>query len=139
MAFTMQKQKKLINAIYHIHNFTSPIEKSFAGQFSTVLLPPIYANVLGIQHYSINSLLYLKTVKEKYVLMYKEFIAQLHIYTTAIRTLVKGYQHISLITPLKLKEILNVVRTKVRKTNLNYDLVINRLYLYYDMKLVTLV
>ena len=62
---------------------------------------------------------------------------QLHIYATAIRILAKGYLPISLITPLKLKEILNKVRTTVRKTNPDYDLVIKRLHLYYDMKLVT--
>ena len=43
----------------------------------------------------------------------------------------------SLVTPLKLKEIQNVVRITVRKTNPDYDLVIKRLYQYYDMKLVT--
>ena len=56
---------------------------------------------------------------------------------TAIRILAKGYLPISLITPLKLKEILNEVRNTVRKTNPYYDLVIKRLHLYYDMKLVT--
>ena len=70
--------------------------------------------------------------------MYKEFITQLHIYLTVIRILAKGYLPISLITPLKLKKILKSVRTTVRKTNPDYDLVLKRLYLYYDMKLVTL-
>ena len=69
--------------------------------------------------------------------MYKEFIMQLHIYASAIKILAKGYLPISLITSLKLKEILNVVRNTVRKTNPDYDLVIKRLYLYYDMELVT--
>ena len=91
----------------------------------------------GIQHYSINPLLYLRIVKEKYVLMYKEIITQLHIYANAIRILAKGYIPISLITPLKLKEILKAVRNTVRKTNPDYDLVIKRLHLYYDKKLVT--
>ena len=107
------------------------------GQQGTSLLQFIYANAQGIQHYSINSLLYLRIVKEKYVLMYKEFIMQLHIYPNAIRILAKGYLPISLITPLKLKEILNPVRNTIRKTNPDQDLVIKRLYLYHDMKLVT--
>ena len=76
-------------------------------------------------------------MKNKYVLLYKELIIQLHIYATAIRILAKGYLPISLITPLKLKEILKEVRTAVRKTNPDYGLVIKRLHLYYDMKLVT--
>ena len=44
----------------------------------------------------------------------------------ASRILAKGYLPISLITPLKLKEILNVVRTTFRKTNPDYDIVIKR-------------
>ena len=49
----------------------------------------------------------------------------------------KGTLPISLITPLKLKDILNAVRNTVRKRNQDYDLVIKRLYQYHDMKLVT--
>ena len=56
--------------------------------------------------------------------MSKEFIMQLCIYVTAVRILAKGYLPISLITPLKLKEILYAVRTTVRKTNPDYDIVI---------------
>ena len=87
--------------------------------------------------YTIDSLLFLLTVRDKYVQMNKELITQLCIHTKAIRILAKGYLPISLLTPLKLKEILNAVRTTVRKTNSNFDLVIKRLYLYYDMNLVT--
>ena len=86
---------------------------------------------------SINSLLYLRTVQDKYVSLYKELITQQCIYATAIRVLAKGYLPISLIIPLKLKKILNEVEIAERKTNLDYDLVIKRLHLCYDMKLVT--
>ena len=92
---------------------------------------------MGMQHYSMNSLLYLTTIKDKYVLLCKEFMKQLHIYTAAIRVLAKGYLPISLITSLKLKEILNDVRSAICKTNPDYDLVTKQLHLYYDMKLVT--
>ena len=44
---------------------------------------------------------------------------------------------ISLITPSKLETILEQVKLAITKTNIDYELVINRLYLYYDMKLVT--
>ena len=40
-------------------------------------------------------------------------------------------------TPSKLKEILNEVRMALWMNNPDYDLVIDRLYLYYDMQLVT--
>ena len=44
---------------------------------------------------------------------------------------------ISLVTPSKLRGILNEVKTAIWKTNPDYDLVIDRLHLYYDMQLVT--
>ena len=69
--------------------------------------------------------------------MYKEFITQLCIHTKAIRILAKVYSLNLIITPIKLKEILEAVKTTVQETNPDYDLVIKRLYLYYDMKLVT--
>ena len=54
-----------------------------------------------------------------------------------VRILAKGYLPISLITPLKLQEILNSVKNTLTKTNQDYDIIIKRLHLYYDMKLVT--
>ena len=82
-------------------------------------------------------MLNLRTIKNKYIEMYNEFISQLHIYTKAVRILAKGYLLILLITPLKLQEILNSVKETLTKTNPDYDEVIKRLYLYHDMKLVT--
>ena len=82
-------------------------------------------------------MLYLKTIKDKYVEIYNEFISQLHIYAKAVRILAKGYLPISLITPLKLQEILNSIKETLTKTYPDYDIVIKRLHIYYDMKLVT--
>ena len=49
----------------------------------------------------------------------------------------KGYLPNTLITPVKLKEILNEVRKALQLTNPDYDLVIDRLHLYYDIQLVS--
>ena len=59
------------------------------------------------------------------------------IYTSAIRILAKGYLPHTLVTPLKLQEILKNVKTTLQMTNPEYDLVIDRLHPYYDMQLVT--
>ena len=91
-----------------------------------------------VQHYVMNALLYLHTVKEKYIIaVYNEFITQLCIYAKAVRILAKGYLPISLITPYKLQEIINLVKITLIKSNPDYDIVIKRLHLYYNMKLVT--
>ena len=39
--------------------------------------------------------------------------------------------------PIKLKEIIDAMKTTIQKTNPDYGLVTKRLHLYYDMKLVT--
>ena len=64
----------------------------------------------GIQHYAVNSMLYLCMIKDKYITIYNEFILQLHIYAKTVRILVKGYLPISLVMPLKLKKILDLVK-----------------------------
>ena len=81
--------------------------------------------------------MFLRTFREKYVKMYEEFIVQLCIHAKAIRILAKGYLPISLITPLRLQNILDEVKTAVQKTTPDYDILIKRLYLYYGVKLVT--
>ena len=107
----------LINRVHQIHNTTFSYERLFAGQQSSLTLRSLYANALGLQQYSINSLLYLRTVQDKYIALYKKLITQMCIYTTSIRILAKGYLPIALITPSKLREILSDVKAAIRKTN----------------------
>ena len=64
----------------------------------------------GIQHYAINLMLYLRTMKDSYIEIYNNFISQLHIYSKAVRILAKCYLPISLITPLKLQEIVDSIK-----------------------------
>ena len=116
-------------------NITTPNEELFAGQLNAAYTWYINTDsTTGIQHYAINSLLYLRTIKEKHIQMYKEFIMHLHMYAKAIRIPATGYLPISLVIPLKFKDILNVVKTMIRKTNQDYVIVIKRLHLYYDIK-----
>ena len=68
--------------------------------------------------------------------MYEQLIDELKLYSRAIRVLSKCYLPISLLPPSKLEKILNEVRIAITRSNKDYDLVLTRLYLYYDMKLV---
>ena len=87
--YNAEMLEKLINTVHHIHNTTSLHERLFAGQQSSLTLRSLYANRLGLQHYSINSLHYLRTIQDKYIALFKELITQLHIYITLIRILTK--------------------------------------------------
>ena len=135
--YNAETLEKLITTVHNIHNTTSSHERLFAGQHSPSTFRTLYVHSLDIHHYSINSHLYLRTIQDKYTALNQELITQLHMYTSAIRNLAKGYLLNTLITPVKLKEISNEVRKTLQVTNPNYDLVIDRLHLYYNMQLVT--
>ena len=127
--------KDLIDTVHRMQNFTTWNEKTFAGKLHDWM--EIYSRDEGIHNYAINSILFLTTIREKYVRMYKRFIEELKLYSRAIRVLSKGYLPIALLPPSNLEKILNKVRIAIAKLNKAYDLVLTRLYLYYDMKLVT--
>ena len=59
---------QLINIVHYIHNTMSTNEKLFAGQKGSLTIQSLYANAQGIEYYSIISLLFLRTVKDKYIL-----------------------------------------------------------------------
>ena len=124
----------IIDTVHRMQNFTTWNEKTFAGKLHHWM--EIYAQDEGMQNYAINSVLFLTTVREKYVKMYERFIEEIKLYSKAIRVLSKGYLPISLLPPSKLEKILREVRIAIAKSNKDYDLVLMRLYLYYDMKLV---
>ena len=136
--YNAETLEKLVKTVHALHSRQSLYESLFAGQ-----TPAAYKAIsqmhgaCGIQHFVVNSMLYLCTIKDKYIEIYTKFILQLCIYAKAVRILAKGYLPISLVTPLKLKKILDLVKETLIKTNPDYDIVIKRLHLYYDMKLVT--
>ena len=86
--------EELINTVYKIHNTTSSHERLFAGQHSFLTLKSLYAYSLGVHHSSINSLLYLRTIQEKYIVLHRELISQLCIYTSMIRIFQKDIYQI---------------------------------------------
>ena len=105
----------LIDTVHKLHNRTTRNEKLFAGEIDNWY--KYYSSYTGIQHYAINSLLFLTTVREKYVKMYARFLNQLRQYSQAIRVLSKGYLPITLLSPSKLYAFLQKVRETVQKEN----------------------
>ena len=126
----------LIKTVHQMQNITTWKEKIFVSEMNEWLKNKL-AHIHNEYDYSIDIMLFLTTIKEKYVRMYEKFIAELRSYSKAITILSKGYLPKTLITPSKLEAILKQVQIAIAKTNQDYELVLNRLYLYYDMKLVT--
>ena len=135
--YNAETLEKLINTVHGIHNVTSSQEKLFAGEHNPSLFRMLYVDALGIQQYTINSLLFLRIIQNKYISLYRELITQLYIYVSSIRILAKGYIPNTLLTPKKLQGILSEVKRSLHITNPDYNLVLDRIYLYYYMQLVT--
>ena len=132
--YNTETLEKLITTVHNIHNTH---ERLFSRQQSSPSLISLYAHSQGLHHYSINSLLYLRTIQDKYVTLHRELITKLWIYASVVRFLATCYLPNTLVTPSKLQEILNNIKTALWTTNPNYNLVIDRLHLYYNMQLVT--
>ena len=133
--YSSEMIEKLINMIQHMHNKMTWNEKLSADKLNNWY--QWYLSEEGSVHYAINSILYITTLREKYIEMYKKFINQFKMYANVIRILSKGYLPFSLLPPMKIKEILNEVKKSIQITNPDYDIFIKRLHLNYDMKLVT--
>ena len=125
----------LIKTVHQMQNVTTWKEKIFVSEMNEWLKKKL-AHIHNEFDCSIDTVLFLTTIKEKYVRMYEKFIPELRSYSKVIRMLSKGYLPITLITPSKLEAILKQVQIAIAKPNQDYELVLNRLHLYYDMKLV---
>ena len=89
----------LVKTVHTLHSRQTLYENLFPDRTSAAYESYSQMHGLcGIQHYAVNLMLYVRTIKYKYKEIYNEFISQLHIYAKAVRILAKGYLPISLIT-----------------------------------------
>ena len=95
-----------VKTVHQMQNATTWKEKIFVSKMNEWLKHKL-ADIHNEFDYSIDAVLFLTTVKEKYVRIYEKFITELRSYSKAIRILSKGYLPITLITPSKLEAILN--------------------------------
>ena len=84
--YNAETSEKLVKMVQVIHSRQPLIEDLFTGKSAAAY--ESYSQMHGqhgIQHYMINSMLYLHMIKDKYIEIYNEFISQLHIYAKAVR------------------------------------------------------
>ena len=92
----------LVRTVKNMQNVTKWKEKTFAGKLTQ--LNQYYLNEEGAHTFVIKSILFLNTMREKYVKMYKRFIEELKTYSKAIQILSKGYLPMYLLPPLRLEK-----------------------------------
>ena len=95
---------ELVNRVHQMQNVTTRKERVFVSEMNEWLKHKL-EDVCSEFDYSMDAVLFLTMVKEKYVRMYEKFIKELKSYSKATRILSKGYLPITLIMPSKLEAI----------------------------------
>ena len=90
---------ELVKMVHQMQNATTWKEKIFVSKMNEWLKHKL-ADIHNEFDYSIDAILFLTTVKEKYLRMYEKFINELKSYSKAIRILSKGYVPVTLIMHL---------------------------------------
>ena len=70
--------ENLVKTVHALHSRQTLYKGLYAGQTSAAY--EAYSQMHGthrIQHYAVNSMLYLQTIKDEYIEIYNEFISQL--------------------------------------------------------------
>ena len=76
--YNAETLSELVKTVHVLHSWQMLVEQLFAGQ--QVAAYQIYSKMQDtcrVHHYITNSLLYLQTIKEKYITVYNKFITQL--------------------------------------------------------------
>ena len=103
--YNVHTLEKLIHMVNKMNTKSVWFEKLYAGHVNKWF--EMNSSSQGANYYAIHSLLYLRTIQEKYIKMYERFVNQLKEYLQAIGILSKGYLLILLLPPSKLAKILN--------------------------------
>ena len=122
--YSTETLENLIRTVHALHSRQSMYKSLFPGHMTNAY--KYFSQMHGnhnIQHYAINSMLYLRKIKYKYIEIYNKFISQLH---KSDYNFDKGYLPNTLVTPLKLQEILASVEETLTKTHPDYNIVILR-------------
>ena len=76
--YNVETLEKLIKTVHTSHSRQSMYVSLFAGQITKAYEYYLWMHGdHGTQHYAINSMLYLRMIKDKYIEMYNEFISQI--------------------------------------------------------------
>ena len=105
--YNLDNLTDLIDTVHRMQNFTTWNEKTFSGKLHDWM--EIYSQDEGVCNYAINSVLFLTTVREKYVKMYERFIEELKFYSKAMSFIKRVSTHFS-IASIKTRE--NCKRSK---------------------------
>ena len=94
--YNVDTLEKLIQMVHKMNTRSVWFERLYAGHVNKWF--EMYSSSQGANYYAIHSLLYLRTIQEKYIKMYERFVNQLKEYSRCDKNIVKRiYTYITLI------------------------------------------
>ena len=135
--YNTEALEKFVDMVNHMHNITMPNQKPICRPTWHITASTY------ICKYARHT-----TIFNKFVIIFMKHKGKICCHVQGIYNTVTyicgSYQNLGerlstnfTCNSIKTERNLNAVKTTIRKTNPDYDIVINRLHLYYDMKLAT--
>ena len=124
--YNAETLEKLIKTVHNIHNTTTLHERLFVGQHSPSVFKRLYAHSSGLHHYSINSLIFLRMIQDKYISLSR--FCKGHRFSNAVKIMifildVQNYVPIKLCKAagsIHLFKIIGMLKAENIKLNKNY-------------------
>ena len=134
--YDVQSTDGLIKVLKNLNNRTVFLEKMISGQSHKTMLKYVTEG-RGIDIYAHQVNLYVQAMRERYLRIPENLIAEVRLLLRSIAILSKGYLPPQLFSPTDLVKISMSALSMIQKRNPDYVLAIPQASSYYDMRLVT--
>ena len=134
--YDVQDTDGLINALKNLNNRTVYMERMLNGHFTNVMMKYIKES-RGLEIYSHQVNLYVQAMRERYLRIPENLIAEIRLLLRSIAILSKGYLPPQLFSPTDLVKTSLTALSMIQKRHPDYVLAIPHSSSYYDMRLAT--
>ena len=134
--YDVQSTDGLINALKNLNNRTVYMERMLNGHFTNVMMKYIKES-RGLEIYSHQVNLYVQAMRERYLRIPENLIAEIRLLLRSIAILSKGYLPPQLFSPTDLVKTSLTALSMIQKRHPDYVLAIPHSSSYYNMRLAT--
>ena len=134
--FSLNGTEEITNSLRDMYEHQSNIE-DYMRNLTTEWPRWYLSDPAGISYYTSHLSVYIQTLNEKYNIMYRELLDNLHRIITGVAKLSQGHLAPEIIPHSLLQSSLDDIAMQIRETHPEYTLALTHISQYYDMKLVT--
>ena len=134
--YDVQSTDGLIKALKNLNNRTVYLERMLNGHFENIVMRYV-KETRGLDIYAHQVNLYVQAMRERYLRIPENLIAEIRLLMRSIAILSKGYLPPQLFSPTDLVKISLSALSMIQKRHPDYVLAIPHSSSYYDMRLAT--